>query len=386
MTSLRAYCCCGAAIAAALMADTIANPARSAPAGQPPFRPGGLVKVADLSVEAAAALDDSAVVVVGSRLGPEEAQPIGLPANGALIDLTKKTILPFTNGHTFCINSVAAGRGGIVTAGTSKEPFVRVWDRKAGKTVAATEIEKPDGLAYYAVGCFNRSNKVAVAAGRRVLIFDPARPDDRAELACPLDLPAGLSNPILIDPADSQLACSTAKTDVVLWQLATATTKVYSALPRSADPEDNTWLIGSVRFGAGGSLFASRWRSEDEVAEKTAEADVSADRRGVIRIDLNSGRVEPLGLGQTISTLSCAVDPSGIWLATAGSSRPDRPRPDGQVVVGELRVYHLPSRALTYREQVDGLPLIWVDFTPGGKRLVSASRDGVIRWWELSGR
>jgi WD40 repeat protein len=35
---------------------------------------------------------------------------------------------------------------------------------------------------------------------------------------------------------------------------------------------------------------------------------------------------------------------------------------------------------------VAGLPLMGVSFTPGGKRIVSTTSDGVIRWWDVAAR
>jgi hypothetical protein len=142
----------------------------------------------------------------------------------------------------------------------------------------------------------------------------------------------------------------------------------------------------AVSFGPRGDLFACRSRRDDEVPEKASEKDVPPEQRGVVRIDVRTGQVEPLASGHTICTLSCAVDPTGTWLATVGSSRPDRPRPDGEIVVGELWVYHLPTRKLACREQLEGLPPMWVAFTPSGKRLVCANGKGVVKWWDVAVR
>ena len=103
----------------------------------------------------------------------------------------------------------------------------------------------------------------------------------------------------------------------------------------------------------------------------------------MVGVDIAKGKVIPLGIGQTIYTLHCAIDPSGTWLATVGNSRPEKPRPDGKTGVGELRVYRLATKELVSREQVEGLPLKWVAFTPSGKRIVTATYDGVVRWWDV---
>jgi WD40 repeat protein len=341
------------------------------------------MKLADLRVEDLAVIDESTAVVVGTKDGPEDADPDKLGPNGAIIDLTRGTSRPFTNGHTARICSVSAARGRVATASNNRDPVLRVWDLGANRTVAAVEIEKPgDRVTHYGAAWFHESDRVAVAADTRVVVFDPARPGDRAEFACPPGSARWVEKPA-VGPGDAWLACPADRATVVFWEVATRKATAVSLLPKGADPDGSGWSVDAVRFGPKGELFACRSSgSEDEVPENTAEKDVPADRRGVVRIDLPAGRVVPLGMGQTVYTLSCAADPTGTWLVTGGTSRLDRPGPDAKTG-GELRVYRMPYGELVHREQPkDSLPLKWVSFTPGGKRVVAATHDGVVRWWD----
>ena len=48
-----------------------------------------------------------------------------------------------------------------------------------------------------------------------------------------------------------------------------------------------------------------------------------------------------------------------------------------------MRVYHLPARTLAFRQQFEHLPLTWVSFTPSGNRIVAATADGRVMWWDV---
>jgi WD40 repeat protein len=351
-----------------------------------PLAQTGELKVRDLSVEAAAVIDESTVVLVGTKANPDGDEPDTLDPNGAIVDLSARKSRPFTNGHTARICDVAVNRGRVATVSTNRDPVLRIWDRKADKSVAAVEIEKPgDTAAHYAVSWFHKGERVAVVADPRVWVFDPGKSDDRTELACPPAARRWLSGPVAISPDDKRVYCTTVRGGELLgWELATKKATVSSILPTGYDGDGSGWTIGAVQFGPKGELFACRsFAPEDEVREKIAEKDVPADRRGTVRVDTASGKVTPLGMGLTIYTMTCAVDPTGTWLVTGGTGRLDPPIHDTKTG-GEFRVYHLPTGELAYREQPKGsLPLKWVSFTPSGKRIVSATYDGVIQWWDL---
>jgi WD40 repeat protein len=343
----------------------------------------GELKVDDIYVEDGAVIDEVSVVLVGSKAGSDEILPRERDANGTIVDLAKKDARPFTNGHRACIHSVAVARGRIVTASNYRDPVLRVWDLKAGKTTAEIKIDDPgDEIRRYAAAWFRKGDRIAVAADTRVLVFDPAKPDDRTELVAPGDSVRWVDRPV-VSPDDTLVACEGDSSQVVVWDVANRKATTFSVIPEKAhEPED--WRTHGITFGPKGLLIGWRTGSSAEVPAKKAEEDVPAGRRGVVQVDYRTRQVVPLGMGQGIYTLSCAIDPTQTWLATAGSSRPDKPRSDGEASVSELRVYHLPSRKLGYRRQLEGLPLMWVSFTPSGRRIVCASCDGVVRWWDLA--
>ncbi len=368
------------------------NLAQSAPApkDKPTIRlvQTGKVKLDDLVIDDIAVIDDNTVVVVGRKGDVEDVMALdrGDP-RGAIVDLAKKSARPFTNEHKARICSVSVSGSRMVTSSTDLDPFLRVWDLKAQKTIAAIGIGNPndDNLSFRcSIRCFYKSNRVVVEAAKQLIVFDLAKVKDRVELACP---PAAqwLSDPIAISPDDAWIACTADRGQVVFWKVATQKATTVSLTPKKVDDPDK-WSAGGVTFSPSGKLFAWRSESADEVPKGKSEKDVPADRRGVVQIDLHSGKVIPLGMGQSIYTLGCTIDPTDTWLATVGSSRPDKPRRDGATTVGELRVYNLSSKELAYRQQVEGLPLKWVSFTPNGKRIVCATLDGIVRWWDVAAR
>ena len=168
---------------------------------------------------------------------------------------------------------------------------------------------------------------------------------------------------------------------VAYWELATKKGTAVSLVPEKTLADD-IWRSGGVFFSPKSSLLAWRGESKDEVPEKTLETDVPAERRGVVRIDLRDKKVIPLNMGQSACTMTCVIDPTGTWLATGGLGHRDNATKK-DMWTGELRVYHLPTGKLAFREQVDGYALKWLAFTPSGKRIVTSAGDGVVRWWDV---
>jgi hypothetical protein len=377
-----------AAIIAALLPALPESPAQPQPKEKPTIRlaRAGEVKIDDLWFEDAAVIGEDAVVLVGTTSDEAELSLERGAPNGAIVDLAKKAARKFTNGHTARIHSVSVSRGRVATTSSHHDPVLRVWDLKAGKSAAEVKIEGPVAVhpKFYGVACFHKSDRVAVAAGERVIVLDPARPGDRTEFTFPPGVRGSVSHPVVVSPDDDWVACTSGGRELATWEIATRKGAVVSLIPEKAE-EPERWYSGGVAFGPRGELIA--WRhGPDEVPEGKAEKDVPAELRGVVRIDLPGGKVVPLGIGHTVHTASCAIDPTGTWLATAGSSWRDKPRADGANVVGELRVYHLPTKELAFREQVEGPPLVWVAVTPGGKRVVTTTAYGVVRWWDVQGK
>ncbi|MDY3557742.1 hypothetical protein R5W23_003007 [Gemmata sp. JC673] len=349
-----------------------------------PLVAGGSVRPDDLSVRDLAIVDENTVVVVGTTFDKDDdTNPINLGPNGAIVDLAKKTSRPFTNGHKGCICTAAVGRGRVATISTTRDPFLRLWDLKSSKSAGAVQIDEPDGggsASGHEVGWFHKSDRVAVSVKDTLLLFDPAKPDTRTELAVP-DKRHWPHRPI-VSPDDARIA-ATASSDLVVWDVATGKAEAISVRPEKADPEDD-WSAGRCAFGPNGLLIACRSDGKDVVPQGKDEADVPADLWGVVKIE--RGKVVPLVLGCTGTTFDCALDPSGMWLAVCGSAHPDKPLKDGSTSVGELRVYHLGTKELAFRDQVEGLPLTHVAFAPSGKRVVCATYDGHVRWWDVKGK
>lgn len=159
--------CFGAALLAVLLSELLRSPALPAPLpkDKPTLRvsPAGEIKLADLRAEDAALIDENTVVLVGTKPDEEVADPNRFVPRGAIVDLAKKTSRPFTNGHTAWIY---------------RDPVLRIWDVKAGKSIAAIDIEKPEA-SRFGVACFHTSDRIAIAVGEQVIVLDPTKPDER---------------------------------------------------------------------------------------------------------------------------------------------------------------------------------------------------------------
>ena len=126
----------------------------------------GKMQLADVSIHAAAVIDEANVVVVGTKFNKDgDSNPDTLDPNGAFVDLAKKTSRPFTNGHLAAIYGLAVSRGRVLTVSGVRDPFLRVWDLKAGKGLDAVQLENrdADGSGRHSVAAFHKDKRVAVA-------------------------------------------------------------------------------------------------------------------------------------------------------------------------------------------------------------------------------
>lgn len=365
------------------------NPARSAPVPKevPDFRLklAGTITIPDLHIDDAAIIDESKVVVVGTVEEQDGDNVDKIKPNGAILDLAKKDHRPFTNDHTHRIVTVSVSRNRIVTAGNSRDPHLRVWDLKADKSIAEIQIGFPGATqsTHFSAACFHNDDRIAVAADGKIVVLDPLKPDDRTEYEYP-DEACWQNNKPAVSHDDTMIANGPSSGGIACWNVATKKSKSLN-MKTEMDAKEKEWHSSEVLFGRKGMALAWGCAVDGEVAENGSEADVPAERRGIVRLDLAKGTLTPLKMGLAISTLACAVDPTETWLATGGSSWKDKPIQDNKKS-SELRVYHLPTGTLVHREQLEGIPLSWVAFTPSGKRIVAKTSDGVVRWWDVEGK
>ncbi len=397
MTHTRLGLCLGAALATALLGVIASSPAQPSP--EPgdnlglSLARGKEVQLDNIWVYGAAVIDEKRLVFVGTKAGPEDADADKLDPNGAILDLATKKARPFTNGHTARICSVAVRRGQVATTSIYRDPLLRIWDIKAGKTVRQISIDKvlegggytreaPTDNTEQAVAWLHKSDTLAVASDEHVILLDPTRPAKPVGvLRIPQPSGGWAASPVAVSPDDAWVACPLGqgprgKARVVFWKVKTGKATDVSLIPKRVK-KPHSWRPDGVAFGPRGQLFA--WRNGiSDVEAGTARADALAARRPVVRValaDAPEGKYVPLPVGEGMTVLCCASDPTGKWLAVAGSGKPG----------SEVRVYHLPSGKLACRERLKGEhPPKWVAFTPTGKRLVCATLSGSVRWWEVS--
>ncbi len=368
-------------------------------AGDPAFRHAGRVQLSDLIARDGAVVDDDTVVLVGSTMGADLfVRDTDLLPNGYVLDLGRKAAPKrFTNGHAAPLCSVAAGHGMIATVSSTLDPTVRVAEVKTRKAVAEIPFGEPDQNAArsFAVRWLHKSARLAVFADKHIQVLDPKAPRERVTYPPP---PEALGHSFVnfaVAPDDTRIACTANlgqiddhNAGVFLWQSAqTEPSAISIAPPKAADRRD--WRAGGIAFGRGGVLVAWRHGAGAEVPPKTAEKDVPADRRSVVRIDPDR-KVIPTGMGMSAAPWACAFDPSGEWLVVVGEGWLDPGREDPKDDItrwGELRVYHAATARLVHREQVLGqYTLTWAAFTPNGRRLVAATHGGTVHWWDVEQR
>lgn len=373
----------------------VSQPAEKSGAGFRATDPGRM-QLHDIAIRDGAVVDDNTVVVVGATDGPEGADDADLAPNGWVLDLTRRAPPQrFTNGHSAPLTSVAFGHGMLATASTTLDPVLRVSDARTKQPVAAVGLaeKRPDTVQVFSARWLHKTPRLAVVTSySQVQVFDPkstAAPT-RYHLGAKID--GWLSKDIAISPDDVRIACAAKvrqpgtgdkRAAVVVWGIDRDNPVAVPVTPATAtDPHD--WFAWAVSIGPRGDVIARRSNTAVEVPKGTAEKDVPHERRAVVRIDPERRQVVPTGMGTSVGTLGCAFDPSGAWLAVVGTAHPDGPARKDDTFASEVRVYEAVTARLVFREQVWArLALTWVSFSPSGKRLVAATANGVLHWWNV---
>lgn len=350
------------------------------------------ITINNVHVDALAILPDNETVVVvgGKPPGPAEKNFVTEDADpaGVIVNLRTKVVRSFTNGHTARIKSVAvAGDGSrIFTVCSNKDPFVRVWDVKTSKPLAPIRLpqKEDDFVGTYEVASCASSRQLVVNLRWCLMVLDPDQPDQGKRW---YPYPEPECN-LVLSPNGKLFAYSTIAGQVVIKDLTDLET-VYapSLLPLGGDYRD--WSLYELAFSQDGTqLIAVRSRhgDEGEVPQGTAEEKVPPQQRGLFLIDVGKKHVIPLGLGHQIYTLASAFHPSGDWIATVGTSRPDkRGQKDASDRVGELRIHHFRSRSTSVRVQFyDEFFPHRVRFTPDGKKIVAVDYEGKVKSWDFT--
>jgi WD40 repeat protein len=352
------------------------------------------IMIPEIEVAAAAVLADNDSVVVAGGKDPDPAAEslTAAAAAGAIVNLKTKVIRRFTNGHTTRIERIAVATdiSRIVSASTNPKDGVRLWDVKTDK--ALTPINPAPGADEpplgHKVALFHRSLKVAVPLDDRVRIIDPTGREEPADLETEY-LSGTWPHDLTISPDDKVLACATGSLQISIWDVgARKVIYVPSLLPEGENARD--WSIWGLCFTKSGTqLIAARSGKEPDVPKGTPEEKVPAEKRGLFLIDVPKQKTTPLGIGAQIHTLHFALHPSEEWIATVGGAYPDKPVPNlPDAFVGELRVYHYPTRTLAHKVQFehgdDGFYPMWVGFTPDGKKVVAVSGKGKVMAWDFT--
>jgi hypothetical protein len=348
--------------------------------------------VEGVEVDAVALLpDNESVVVVGGKprgAGEDDRATEDAPPAGAILNLKTKAVRPFTNGHIARIKSVAVSADGsrIFTVCSDKDPFVRVWNVKAGKSLDPIPLpSEEDKIGTYEVVCFSRGRKLYVNLQWCEVILDLQQPD-RVEQWYPHP---EIHEHLTISPDGQRQAYTTLYGQVVIRNLSNREEKpsIFHLVPLGGDYQD--WVLSDLTFMRDGTrLIVARWHLGDvsEVPRRTAEEKVSAEPCGLFLIDLVKKQVTPLGMGHQARTLGFALHPSEEWIMTLGDSRPDRT--DGikpSEPVREIRIYHFPTRSLAYRVHFqEGFLPHRIGFTPDGRKVVAVDYAGQVMSWEFA--
>ena len=380
------------AVAVLLAALVAAAPAPAPPARVRLTNPVKItLEGVDVDAVAMLADNESIVVVGGKPHDPDDKERArsDYPPAGAIVNFRTKAVRPFTNGHRARIDAVAVSADGsrIVTVCSNLGPLVRVWDVKTAAPLRSLSLPQLENYsASRGATCLPGGSKVAVSYKGCIALLDTAGRDPRRDLKGGALEEDDTPDKLVVSPDGKFLACIDFKCKVGVWDVRSGKSiRSIDLVPAGEDAKG--WSSQHLAFTRDGKgLLACLSGKEDDFRKGIEVKGAAAERRGMLLIDIASGKITPLNISHQVGTFGFALHSSGEWLATVGPSRPDKP-PKGfdSGQIGELRIYHYTTRALSLRVQFDdGFFPSKVRFTPDGRKLVAVDVTGKLRAWDFT--
>jgi WD40 repeat protein len=317
-------------------------------------------------------------------------------SDGYLINLDSRAISPFTNRHTEHIRNVAESpdRTTVYSLGGRDSEFtVRTWDTKNQVSQHLIDLSKYTHLPINFYGnelsILPKTGHLAICHSAGITCFHSdgrLANFDFTHHTLTEQSPAQITG--MSRASSEYLACSTTRTQVLVWNSSTREIAYAPSVPTRSGSEGLNCVTAMEFDKSGTKLFVCRGGTIDpEIPVGVDEATVEAKDRSVVVVDIPKKEILHLGFGVLHRTSQLALHPNAEILAVAGFSRDQRGKiiQNGAGTAFELRIYQINTKKMLHQQFWTQFGPNWFQFTADGTKMVGVDQStGTVYVWKLN--
>ncbi len=282
-------------------------------------------------------------------------------------DLRTSAFLNVLNGHQGMVTSLAFSPDGKILASSGYDFFIKFWDVGTGSLLGQVSMgeDTPNILAFSPDG-----SKLAVASNLQITFIDPT------SMQITVSLPEASAADLTVSPDGSLLYVRSSGGVKIIDPDAARVTLTF--------PDPST-LIPTLAVGANGNVESVTYAIPDSLdgftlspdgtqvitytIDRSVESDSGVENVRLAAWDARTGKYlrETKFAGDSVGAIS--FSPDGRLLAIGNNDT---------IWLWETESWQITNRFSGHNDLIEDLV-----FTPDGKSILSAARDGTIRVWSL---